>query len=73
MSRRFAYANRLTNHFFGMKILGALGFGVLLVILAILMPTVLTELTKTLVAILQSTAQAFVAAGEIASRAALVR
>jgi hypothetical protein len=52
-----------------MKILRAIGFGVFLIVLAVLMPSVLTELTRTLVAILQSSAEAFMAAGAIASHA----
>jgi hypothetical protein len=52
-----------------MKIFGALGFGVFLVVLAVLMPHVLTELTKTIVVILQSSGEAFLAAGTIASHA----
>jgi hypothetical protein len=52
-----------------MKIFGALGFGVFLMVLAALMPPVLAELTNTLVVVLQSSAKAFVAAGIIAAYA----
>ena len=57
------------NHLFHMKVLRAIGFGIVLVILAVMMPPVLAELTKTLIVILQSTAQAFVAAGQLAGAA----
>jgi hypothetical protein len=53
-----------------MKILRAIGFGVFLVVLALMMPPVLSELTKTLVVFLQSSSQAFMAAGTIAGEAA---
>lgn len=49
-----------------MGILRALGFGLFLVILALLMPTVFSELTRTIVTFLQSSQQAFAAAGILA-------
>lgn len=52
-----------------MKVLGAFGFGLFLIILALLMPTVFSELSKTVVIFLQSSQQAFAAAGILASYA----
>jgi hypothetical protein len=52
-----------------MGIFRAAGLGLFFVILAALMPTVFAELTKTLVVFLQSSAQAFAAAGILASHA----
>lgn len=52
-----------------MKILGALGNGLFLVILASLMPSVFAELTKTIIVFLRSSQQAFAAAGVLASYA----
>lgn len=53
-----------------MGIFRALGFGLFILILAFLMPTVFAELTRTIVIFLQSSSQAFMAAGVIASYAA---
>lgn len=53
--------------YFRMKILRALGVGVFLLVLAFILPPVLTELSKTLVVILQSVAQAFATAGMLAA------
>lgn len=47
----------------------ALGFGLLLIILSSLMPAVFAELTKTIVVFLQSSQEAFAAAGILASYA----
>jgi len=52
-----------------MGILRALGFGITLIILASLMPTVFMELTRTIVVFLQSSQQAFAAAGILAGQA----
>ena len=52
-----------------MGIFRSLGFGLFLVIVALLMPTVFTELTKTVVVFLQSSQDAFSAAGILASHA----
>jgi hypothetical protein len=52
-----------------MKILRALGSGLFLLILSSLMPAVFSELSKTLVVFLQSSQQAAVAAGTLASYA----
>jgi hypothetical protein len=52
-----------------MGIFRALGFGLFLIILASLMPAVFSELSLTVVTFLQSSAQAFVAAGILASYA----
>lgn len=52
-----------------MKILRALGFGLFLVIILILMPAVFSEFAKTLVVFLQSSQEAFTAAGIIAGYA----
>ena len=53
-----------------MGIFRAFGFGLFLVIIALLMPAVFAELTRTIVTFLQSSQQAFAAAGVIASYAA---
>ena len=63
------FAKRLTNHQTRMKILRAIGFGVFLIVISIMMPVVLGELSKTIVVFLQSSAQAFAAAGAIAAHA----
>jgi ABC-type transport system involved in cytochrome bd biosynthesis fused ATPase/permease subunit len=52
-----------------MGILRALGIGLFFLILALLMPTVFFELTKTLVVFLQSSQEALTAAGILASYA----
>ncbi len=52
-----------------MGILRALGFGIFLTILAVFMPTVFSELTRTIVTFLQSSQKAFAAAGILASYA----
>jgi ABC-type transport system involved in cytochrome bd biosynthesis fused ATPase/permease subunit len=52
-----------------MKILRAIGFGIFLLILLVLMPAAFAELSKTVVVFLQSSQQAFVAAGTLASHA----
>lgn len=52
-----------------MKIFGALGTGLFLVIIASIMPAVFTELSRTIIVFLQSSQQAFSAAGVIASYA----
>lgn len=52
-----------------MGITRALGLGLFLIILALLMPTVFTELSRAIVTFLQSSEQAFVAAGILASYA----
>jgi ABC-type transport system involved in cytochrome bd biosynthesis fused ATPase/permease subunit len=57
----------ITRTFMG--ILRAFGFGLFLVVILILMPTVFSELTKTAVIFLQSSQQAFMAAGIVASYA----
>ena len=49
-----------------MKILHSLGSGIFL---AVLMPTVFSELTKTIIVFLQSAREAFTAAGILASYA----
>ncbi len=56
-----------------MKILRAFGFGALLIVIAVFMPPVLSELSKTLVVLLKSSAQVFSAAAAIASQAAHIR
>jgi predicted membrane channel-forming protein YqfA (hemolysin III family) len=53
-----------------MKVFRALGSGLFLLILASLLPTVFSELSRTLVVILQSSQKAFAAAGILASYAA---
>lgn len=55
-----------------MGIFRALGFGLFLVIIALLMPAVFAELTRTIVTFLHSSAQAFAAAGVLASYAAYI-
>lgn len=52
-----------------MGILRAAGFGLFLVILALLLPTVFSELAKTIVVFLRSSQEAFAAAGILASYA----
>ncbi len=52
-----------------MGIFKAFGFGILLLILATMMPPVLSELSKAIVVFLQSSEQAFLAAGTLASYA----
>jgi hypothetical protein len=52
-----------------MGILRALGFGLFLVVILFLMPTVFFELSKTIVVFLQSSQLAFTAAGVLASYA----
>ncbi len=65
----FRPSKQLMNHFSSMKILGAFGIGVFLVVLAALLPSVFAELSKTLVVVLRSIAEAFTAAGILASYA----
>lgn len=55
-----------------MKILRAFGLGIFLLTLIVLMPDVFSEFSKTIVVFLQSSQQAFAAAGAIASFAAHV-
>lgn len=55
-----------------MGILRALGLGIFLITLAVLLPTVFAELVKTLVVFLQSSQAAFAAAGVVASYAAQI-
>ena len=52
-----------------MSILRALGFGLFLVIIALLLPAVFAELSRTVVTFLQSSQEAFAAAGILASYA----
>jgi hypothetical protein len=52
-----------------MGIFRVLGFGLFLIIIAILLPTVFSELSRTIIVFLQSSQQAFAAAGTIASYA----
>jgi hypothetical protein len=52
-----------------MRIFRALGTGIFLLIIASLMPEVFSELAKTTVTFLQSSQQAFTAAGILASYA----
>ena len=52
-----------------MGIFRALGLGLFLIIIACLMPAVFAELTRTIVIFLQSSEQAFAAAGVVASYA----
>ncbi len=52
-----------------MKILRSIGFGIFLLTLAFLMPTVFSELSKTIITFLQSSQEAFAAAGILASYA----
>jgi hypothetical protein len=52
-----------------MGIFRAFGLGLFLVIVALLMPAVFAELTRAIVVFLQSSEQAFAAAGVIASYA----
>jgi hypothetical protein len=67
--RRFVYSNRLIHHEYPMGIFRALGFGLFLIIMALLLPAVFSELATTLVIFLQSSQKAFLAAGTIASYA----
>ena len=52
-----------------MKISGVLGFGLFLVLLVLLLPAVFSELSRTIVVFLQSSQEAFTAAGILASYA----
>lgn len=52
-----------------MALFRVLGFGLFLVIIAVLMPLVFVELVRTLVVFLESSQKAFQAAGTIASYA----
>ncbi len=52
-----------------MRILRALGLGLFLIIIVLLMPAVFFELSKTIVVFLQSSQEAFTAAGILASYA----
>ncbi|MBU6323687.1 MAG: hypothetical protein KGI41_03065 [Patescibacteria group bacterium] len=52
-----------------MGIFRALGFGIFLIVLASVMPPVLSELSKAIVIFLQSSEKAFLAAGALASYA----
>ncbi len=52
-----------------MGIFNALGTGLFLVVIASLMPTVFSELAKTITVFLRSSQEAFIAAGAIASYA----
>ncbi|MBI5405837.1 hypothetical protein HY972_02275 [Candidatus Kaiserbacteria bacterium] len=52
-----------------MKILRAMGFGLLLAIMALFMPAVFAEFARTLVVFLRSSQEAFAAAGILASHA----
>ena len=52
-----------------MGILHAIGFGLFLIILLFLLPDVFSELAKTLIVFLQSSQEAFAAAGILASYA----
>ena len=69
LSCRFEYSRRLIHHNYRMGIFRALGSGIFLVTIALLMPTVFTELSKTLVVFLQSSQEAFASAGILASYA----
>lgn len=51
-----------------MGILNALGTGLFLVIIAYLMPTVFSELARTITVFLQSSQEALAAAGAVASQ-----
>jgi hypothetical protein len=55
-----------------MRILRAFGFGIFLMTLLVLMPTVFFELAKTAVIFLQSSQQALYSAGTLASYAGTV-
>jgi hypothetical protein len=55
-----------------MGILRSIGFGLFLLILASLMPAVFAELSKTIIVFLQSSQQAFAAAGILASHASAI-
>ncbi len=52
-----------------MGILRAFGFGIFLIVIALLMPAVFAELVRTIVTFLQSSQEAFAAAGILASYA----
>ncbi|GEM_PF-4738003 len=52
-----------------MGILRVLGFGLFLIILLLLLPTVFSELSRTIVIFLRSAQEAFAAAGVVASYA----
>ena len=52
-----------------MGILRVLGFGLFLIILLLLMPPVFSELSRTIITFLQSSQEAFTAAGVVASYA----
>lgn len=52
-----------------MEILKTIGLGLFLVMLLLLMPSVFFELSKTIVVFLQSSQEAFAAAGALASHA----
>ena len=53
-----------------MGIFRAIGFAIFLITLAVLLPTVFGELSKTIIVFLQSSQQAFTAAGILASYSA---
>jgi hypothetical protein len=52
-----------------MGIFKAIGFGIFLLVLAVVMPRVLSELTNTIIVFLQSASKAFTAAGQLANYA----
>ena len=54
---------------FLMSIFGSLGFLTFLLVLSAMLPNVFAELSRTLTTVLQSSAQAFTAAGVLASYA----
>lgn len=60
---------QLIHHEHRMKILRAFGFGIFILTLSLLMPAVFFELSKTIVVFLQSSQEAFTAAGILASYA----
>lgn len=55
-----------------MGIFRSLGFGLFLLILALLMPAAFAELSKTAVVFLESSQQAFLSAGTLASYASAI-
>jgi hypothetical protein len=55
-----------------MGILRSTGFGLFLLILALMMPAAFAELSKTIVVFLQSSQKAFAAAGILASYASAI-
>ncbi|HUQ30176.1 MAG TPA: hypothetical protein VM103_01510 [Candidatus Paceibacterota bacterium] len=55
-----------------MEIFRALGLGIFFFVLTSFMPAVFSELAKTLIVFLQSSQDAFVAAGVLASHAATI-